>query len=353
MATNTQRALTPELDDFIVRMPKVELHLHLEGSISPRALLEIAQRNDVDIPARDEAGVAQLFKYRNFSEFLAVFMALARALRYGRDFEQIAYELGEYLHGQHVRYAEIMLSPALYHRRGIDLSEVVQGTAAGLARAEHDFGVRTRLAFDFGRQFGVDLAWQILDVAIQHMRYGLVAWSIGGDEVNFPPEPYAEVFAAARRAGLRTMAHAGEVGGAQSVWGAVDVLGAERLGHGIRSIDDPKLITHLRERRIVLDICPTSNVRTGAVSAIEMHPLRQLYDAGVLLSINSDDPIFFATTMIDEYRLAAQAFGFGIDELTNVMLDSVHSTFLPIDEKRVLVDQFEREIAALRAELGF
>jgi len=152
---------------------------------------------------------------------------------------------------------------------------------------------------------------------------------------------------------LRTMAHAGEVGGAQSVWGAVDVLGAERLGHGIRSIDDPKLITHLRERRIVLDICPTSNVRTGAVSAIEMHPLRQLYDAGVLLSINSDDPIFFATTMIDEYRLAAQAFGFGIDELTNVMLDSVHSTFLPIDEKRVLVDQFEREIAALRAELGF
>lgn len=353
MVMNTQRALTPELDDFIVRMPKVELHLHLEGSISPRALLAIAQRNDVEIPARDEAGVAQLFKYRNFSEFLSVFMALARALRYGQDFEQIAYELGEQLHGQQVRYAEIMLSPALYHRRGIDLSEVVQGTAAGLARAERDFGVRSRLAFDFGRQFGVDLAWQILDVAIQHMRYGVVAWSIGGDELNFPPEPYAEVFAAARRAGLHTMAHAGEVVGAQSVWGAVDVLGVERLGHGIRSIDDPKLLAHLRERRVVLDICPTSNVRTGAVSAIERHPLRKLFDAGVLISINSDDPIFFATTMVDEYRLAAQAFGFEINELTDVMLGSVRATFLPVDEKEALVAQFEREIRSLRAELGF
>lgn len=352
MATQMQRALTHELDELIVRMPKVELHLHLEGSITPQALLEIAQRNDVEIPARDEAGVAQLFNYHSFHEFLTVFMALARALRHGRDFEQVAYGLGEHLLSQNVRYAEVMLSPAQYFRRGVDLDEVVQGTAAGFARAQRDFGVQTRLAFDYGRQFGVEMAWQILEVAVRNMPYGLVAWSIGGDELNNPPEPFAEVFAAARRAGLHTMAHAGEVVGAASVWGAVDALGAERLGHGIRSVDDPELLGYLRERRVVLDICPTSNVRTGAVASLAAHPLRRLYDAGVRVTINSDDPIFFATTMIDEYRLAARSFGFDANDLCRVTLDSVWATFLPPREQAELAAGFEREIGALRAEIG-
>jgi adenosine deaminase len=352
MVTQMQTELSMQLDEFIVRMPKVELHLHLEGSITPRALLEIASRNHVDIPARDEAGVAQLFNYRNFSEFLTVFIVLAQALRHGRDFEQVAYELGEYLLGQQVRYAEVMISPAQYYRRGIDLNEVIQGAAAGLARAERDFGVRTRLALDYGRQFGVEQAWPILDTAIKNMPHGLAIWSIGGDEVGNPPEPFAEIFAAARKAGLRTMAHAGEVVGATSVWGAVDALGAERLGHGIRCMEDPKLVEHLRERRVILDVCPTSNVRTGAVSSLREHPLRRLYDAGVRISINSDDPIFFSTTMIDEYRLAAQMFGFNAKELAGVMLDSVRATFLPPDEQAVLLGQFEREIASLRAEIG-
>lgn len=352
MATLRQQPLDPALDEFIRRLPKAELHLHLEGSIAPATLLEIAQRNGVDIPARDEAGVAQLFDYRNFHEFLTVFMALAQALRYGRDFEQIAYELGQHLHEQNVRYAEVMISPALYYKRGLDLSEVVQGTVAGFARAERDFGVMMRLAFDYGRQFGVELAWELLEVAVGNMRHGVIAWSIGGDEVNNPPELFAEVFAAARRAGLHTMAHAGEVVGPPSVWGAVDTLLAERLGHGIRSIGDPALLAHLAERGVVLDVCPTSNVRTGAVADFASHPLRKLFDAGVRVSINTDDPIFFATTMIDEYRLAAKAFGFGADELAAVTLDSVRATFLPEPEKAAMVGRFEQQIAALRSECG-
>ncbi len=343
---------TPELDAFITRMPKVELHLHLEGCITPTALIEIAERNDVEIPARDVAGVTQLFNYHSFQEFLTVFMALARALRHGRDFEQVAYGLGEYLHAQHVRYAEVMISAAQYHRRGIDLNEVVQGAAAGLARVERDFGIQTRLAFDYGRQFGVDVAWEILEYAIKNRHNGLVAWSIGGDESNYPPEPYAEVFQAARRAGLYTMAHAGEVVGPASVWGAIDALGATRLGHGIRSIDDPALIDELRERRVVLDICPTSNVRTGAVAKIGAHPLRELFDAGVRLSINSDDPIFFNATITSEYRLAAEEFGFTAAELTQIALDSVEATFLPVAEKAVLLAELTAEIDSLRAELG-
>jgi adenosine deaminase len=148
------------------------------------------------------------------------------------------------------------------------------------------------------------------------------------------------------------MAHAGEVVGAASIWGAVDALGAERLGHGIRSVDDPKLLGYLRERRVVLDVCPTSNVRTGAVTSLAAHPLRRLYDAGVRVTINSDDPIFFATTMNDEYRLAARSFGFGADDLCRVTLDSVWATFLSASEQAEMAASFERDIAALRAEIG-
>jgi adenosine deaminase len=352
MAIRSTPALSPELDAFITRMPKVELHLHLEGSIAPRALLEIAQRNDVDLPARDEAGVAQLFDYRNFGEFLTVFMALARALRYGRDFEQIAYDLGVHLAEQNVRYAEVMISAAQYHRRGLEMEEVVAGTAAGLERARREFGVQTRLAFDYGRQFGVEQAWPILESAVQTMRYGVVAWSIGGDEVNNPPEPFAELFSAARAAGLHTMAHAGEVVGAASVWGAVDALGVERIGHGIRSAEDARLLEHLRERCVVLDVCPTSNVRTGAVESFGVHPLRQLYDSGLRLTINSDDPIFFATSVTEELRVAAGVFGFSAQELSEIVLNGARAAFLPEAEKAALLDSMAAEIEGLRAELG-
>jgi adenosine deaminase len=347
---NTHQPLPPALDAFITRMPKVELHLHLEGAITPRTLLELAERNGVEIPARDEQGVAQLFDYRNFHEFLTVFMALARALVHRRDFEQVAYELGAYLAEQQVRYAEVMVSPGLYIKRGMSLDDIVMGAADGFARAQSDYGVRAALAFDYGRQFGVELGWQVLETAVRNMPQGVVAWSIGGDELH-PPEPFAEIFAAARSAGLRVMAHAGEVVGPPSVWGAVDALGCERLGHGIRSIDDPALIAHLRERRVVLDVCPTSNVRTGAAPSLEAHPLRRLFDAGVRISINSDDPVFFSTTMCDELRLAAGAFGFTAGELAAVMLDSVEATFLPGEEKRALKSAFADEIAALRDEL--
>jgi adenosine deaminase len=337
---------------FITRMPKVELHLHLEGSITPATLLKIAQRNNIDLPARDEAGVAQLFNYQNFHEFLTVFMALARSLIRGEDFEDIAYELGLHLATQNVHYAEVMLSPALYYLRGLDMDELVQGTAAGFARAAREQGPHVNLAFDYGRQFGVEMAWNILDIAVRNQRNTLVAWSIGGDEVNNPPELFAEIFTAARRAGLHTMAHAGEVVGPSSIWGAVDTLGCERLGHGIRSIDDPTLMAHLRERRITLDVSPTSNVRTGAVTSMAAHPLRQLFDAGICVTLNTDDPTFFSTTLNGEYRLATQVFGFDADGLAELALNGVRATFLAEEEKARLLRQFQDTIGALRAELG-
>jgi adenosine deaminase len=196
------------------------------------------------------------------------------------------------------------------------------------------------------------MAWEILEIAVRNRRNTLVGWSIGGDEVGNPPEPFAEVFAAARRSGLRTMAHAGEVVGPASVWGALDALACERLGHGIRSVDDPRLLEYLRERRVTLDVSPTSNVRTGAVANIAAHPLRRLYDAGVLVTLNTDDPIFFGTTLNDEYRLAARRFAFDAAELAEIALNGVRAVFLPADEQAQMLDHFERSLGQLRAELG-
>jgi len=347
---NAPKLLTPAIDNLIARMPKAELHLHLEGSITPHTFLELARRNRVEIPASDEAGVVRLFRYQHFHEFLGNFMVLSQALIHGEDFSQAAYELGLHLARQNVRYAEVMLSPALHYRRGIDLDEMVQGAADGFTQARHEGGPRVSLAFDYGRQNGVALAWQLLDVAIRNMRHGVVAWSIGGDEVQNPPEPFADVFAAARRAGLHVMAHAGEVVGPESVRGAVEALQVERVGHGIRSMADPELLALLRQRNVTLDVCPSSNVRTGAVDAMADHPLRKLVEAGVRVTINTDDPTFFHTTLNDEYRLAVREFGFSAADLVALSLNSVRASFLPEREKRALLRQFNVEIAGLLFE---
>ena len=344
--------LTPALDAFIERMPKVELHLHLEGSIGSQTLLDLAERNKIEIPAQNVAGVEQLLRYRDFGEFLTVYMALVRAVVTGEDFERLAYELGQHLATQRVRYAEVMVSPMQHILRDVDMLEAIAGTAAGFARARRETGVRVNLAFDFGRQYGPERAWHVLEVAQQAMPHGVVAWSIGGNEIGNPPEPFAEVFAAARQAGLQVMAHAGEVVGPASVWGAVDVLQSARIGHGIRAIDDPRLIAHLRTRGTVLDVSPSSNLYTGAASSWMMHPLRRLYDAGVIVTINTDDPTFFHTTLNSEFRLAVKHFGFTADDLVQVTRNAVFGSFLPAAEQIALWQEMEAEITALRAELG-
>jgi adenosine deaminase len=340
------------LDAFIQRMPKAELHLHLEGTVAPATYLELARRNHVELPVSTVPALEQLFEYDNFAEFLGVFMTLARALRTGEDFDQVAYELGAQLAADNVRYAEVMISPGQYHRRGLNLDEIIEGTLAGFARATADYGVRFALALDCGRQFGPELASAFLAHAVRYRQRGMVAWSIGGDEHAYPSESFREVFASARAAGLRVMCHAGEVVGPPSVWGAIDALQVERVGHGIHSVADPLLVAALCDRGVTLDICPTSNLRTGACSEIAAHPLRTLFDAGVRVTVNTDDPVFFGTTMCGEYRLAAHEFGFSAADLTTLALNAVDASFLPAAEQQQMRTTFASEIADLRDELG-
>jgi adenosine deaminase len=336
------------LNEFIERLPKVELHLHLEGSINPATLLRIAQRNQIDLPAYTRFGIEQLFAFDNFHQFLSQFMLLARSLQQGEDFEDIAYELGQSLAEQQVQYAEVMISPAQYMLRGLDLDELVQGAAAGFARNYRESGTRIGLVFDYGRQYGIEMGWQVLECAIRNRHNGVIAWSIGGDEVNFPPEPFADIYSAARRDGLHTMAHAGEVVGASSVWGALQDLACERIGHGIRSVDDPSLLAYLQHHKVALDISLTSNIRTQAVASLELHPLRQLYDAGIMVTLNTDDPVFFNTNLNNEYLLAAKHFGFNAEQLSQFVLNAVQASFLPAEAKAELYAQLEQQITALR-----
>jgi len=344
--------LTPELDAFITRMPKVELHIHLEGTAVPQTLLELAQQNHVEISAKTVADVEQLFRYHTFSDFLNVFMDLARAFKRGEDFERLAYEMALRSAAQNVVYSEVMISPMQHVPRQVNLLEAVQGMAAGFERARQETGIQAVTCLDYGRQYGVEQAWHVLEMAKPAMEYGLVGWSIGGYEPDYPPEPYREVFAAARAMGLRVMAHAGEVVGPISVWGAMEALGCERLGHGIRSIEDANLLERLRERRVTLDISPTSNVRTGAVASFAEHPIRRLFDAGVLITVNTDDPTFFNTTLTDEYRLLVREYGFDADSISQLIFNSVQASFLPEQEKLLLHNRVKDSLKQLRDELG-
>ncbi len=344
--------LTPELDEFICRMPKVELHIHLEGAAASHTLLELANRNEVPIPAWDLASIEELYTYNSFGDFLTVFMALTRTIVKYQDFEQVAYELGLMLARQNVLYAEVMLSPMQHLLNGINLLRAVAATSEGFRRAEQETGIVVRLALDYGRQYGTDYAWNVLDIARHAMEYGVVAWSIGGNEIHHPPEPFAEVFASARSAGLHLMAHAGEVAGPPSVWGAVDALQVERVGHGIRSVDDPALVRYLVEQEVVLDVSPSSNIQTGAAASWETHSLRQLYDAGVIVTINSDDPTFFCTTLTDEYRRVTRHFGFNADDLCVLVQNSVRASFLPPAEKETLLRRVQQELSDLRFQIG-
>lgn len=344
--------LTPALATFIERMPKVELHLHLEGAVAPRTFLALSRRNGITLPVRTEQELADLFHYHDFHAFLGTFMALAATIVRGEDFELLAFELGMELAAQHVIYAEVMISPMQHVRRGVDLREALAGAAAGFARAAQHGGPRVGLVLDYGRQYGAAAAWPILETAIACRSLGVVGWSIGGNEIDHPPEEFIELFAAARAAGLGVMAHAGEVVGPASVWGAIDVLEVSRVGHGIRSIDDPELLATLATRGIVLDVCPSSNVRTKAATSWLDHPLRQLYDAGVPVTINSDDPTFFETTITEEFRRAARYLGFTATDFCAMTRTAAQAAFLPPAERMALLATIEQTHHHLRAELG-
>jgi adenosine deaminase len=342
------------LDSYLRAAPKAELHVHLEGAIQPATLLALARRNGVALPAADEAGLRRLFAYRDFAHFVELFVLATRCLRTVADYETIVYELGAELARQHVRYAEVTFSPSTHRALGVPHDTYFAGLTRGRARARADFGVELNWIFDIVRAVAdptrlAAYADYVTDVAIEGRRDGVVALGLGGAEAGAPPEPFAPWFDRARAAGLRSAPHAGEHAGPESVWGALRALGAERIGHGVRAIEDRALVAHLAEQAIPLEISPTSNIRLGVYPDYAAHPLRRLHEAGVAITVNSDDPPLFNTTLSDEVATLAGPFGLDVASCDAILLNAVRHSFLPDERRWALETSFRAALAALKA----
>jgi aminodeoxyfutalosine deaminase len=343
----------PPTSHFIRRMPKVELHVHLEGAIAPETLLTLARRNRVDLPVADEAGLREWFAFRDFPHFVEIYVAITRCLRHAEDYELIAYEFGAAMARQNIRYAEVTFSPSTHRMLGVPQEVWWRGLLAGRRRAWDEFGVRFNWIFDIVR-FPIEQTDRheradfTTAVAIEGMNDGVVGIGLGGTEVGAPPEPFAPWFDRARAAGLRSVPHAGETVGPESIWGALRALGAERIGHGVRCVEDPALVAELRARQIPLEVSPTSNVCLGVAPSLAAHQLPQLLAAGLYVTLNSDDPPMFNTTLTDEYLRCAQTFGWGLDDLCALSLNGVRAAFLPDDERAALERSFREAFAALQ-----
>jgi aminodeoxyfutalosine deaminase len=325
--------LTPS--PFILALPKAELHLHLEGAVEPVTLLELSQRHGGRLRPAD---VDSLYRYSDFQGFLMAFKTVTDYLRTPEDYELITYRLMERLKSENVVHAEVYISIGVIQWRGLEVEPIFEGLERGRAHGEKDFGVSLLWIFDAVRHFGPQAAERVLEQALRYRERHVVGIGIGGDERRAAPEIFREVYARAREAGLRRTAHAGESAGPESVLGALDALAAERIGHGLNAWHDRELLERLRRQQVPLELCPTSNLRTGCCKAVEQHPLRQYFDQGLLVTLNSDDPAMFQTSLAREYALAQEAFGFTDDELRTLARNSFRASFLPDEEKLRYLD---------------
>ena len=286
--------------------PKIELHVHLEGTVRPETLLGIARRNDYTLPCTTVEELRALYEFRDFAHFIEVWILTTNALRTADDFRQVVVDYAAEASAHGAVYIEGIFSPAERVRRGVGWDEMFDGYCDGAQEAKERFGVEVRLTPDIVRGFPLDEAEQVVRHAARYRDRGIVGVGLGGLEAEYPPEPYEPVFALARSEGLASVPHAGEVAGAASVRGALDARGADRSRHGIRSVEDAGLVRELAGRRLVLDVCPISNLRTRAVASLAEHPLPELVAAGVPCSISTDDPAMFDTDLALDYEAATR-----------------------------------------------
>ncbi len=344
----------PPISAFLRNLPKAELHIHLEGAIQPATVLELAAAHGMldSLPAQDEEAMRRWFVFRAFDHFVDIFCAIQELLRTGEDFSTVAYRNGEDMAAQGIRYRECTITTFTHtHLQGkeISIEEIFAGLDDGRRRARRDFGVEMRWVVDIprnvslkpGRAYDPFPADTTLAHAIYGMDYGVIGFGLGGNEVGAPPEPFAHAFAEAKAAGLHSLPHAGETVGPGSVWGALNALGAERIGHGVRALEDPALLLHLKERQIPLEINPYSNVCLGVYPSAEQHPFPHLDRMGLFVTVNSDDPPLFNTSLLDEYRLLAGTFGYDEANLIRIARNGFLASCAEPSLKRSLLAEFD------------
>lgn len=331
---NQQRQPSP----FVLALPKAELHLHLEGAIEPETVVELARNHGEEL---DPAEVRKLYEYSDFSGFLLCFRGITQHLQTPEDYELITYRLMEQLRRENVLHAEVFVAvgTCLYWGRRWD--EIFEGLERGRVRGERDFGVSLYWIADAVRHFGPEAAQCVVDSSAKFMDRNLVGFGIGGDERRAAPELFREVYASAASHGMRLTCHAGESVGPESVWGALKVLRSERIGHGLTSYRDRELVEHLRDTRVPVEVNITSNVRTGCCDGYHVHPVREFWNSGLLVTLNTDDPAMFGTSIGREYQIAQDLYGFTDEELKQLAMNSFRASFLPEDKKREFLRRFD------------
>lgn len=345
-----------DLSAFVQGLPKAELHVHHVGSASPRMVSELAARHPGTVPS-DLEELRRFFEFRDFAHFIEVYLAVVNLIRTPEDIRYLTYEVArELAEGQSVRYVELTCTPytsVLPHglpgdpdHRGMPIEAYTEAIEDARVAAERDFGLVMRWIYDIPGEAGIPSADETLRYALDHRPEGLVAFGLGGPEVGVPRPQFKPHFDAARAAGLRSVPHAGETTGPETIWSALRDLGAERIGHGTSATEDPELLAHLAETGIPLEVCPSSNVATRAVASMAEHPLPQFVEAGVTVTINSDDPPMFGTTLNKEYAVAAELLSLDEAGVAELARAGVRASWAPDDVKARILGEIDAYVGA-------
>ncbi|GAA3042713.1 aminodeoxyfutalosine deaminase [Streptomyces olivoverticillatus] len=338
----------PVLDSFIAGLPKAELHVHHVGSASPRIVAELAARHpDSPVPTNPES-LADFFTFRDFAHFVEVYLSVVDLIRDAEDVRLLTYEVARDMARQNIRYAELTVTPYSSTRRGIPDTAFVEAIEDARKSAESELGVVLRWCFDIPGEAGLEAAEETARIACDLRPEGLVSFGLGGPETGVPRPQFKPYFDRAIAAGLHSVPHAGETTGPQTIWDALVELRAERIGHGTSATRDPKLLAHLAEHRIPLEVCPTSNLATRAVADLEQHPVKEMVAAGVLVTINSDDPPMFGTDLNTEYGVAARLLELDAQGVAALAKNAVDASFLDPAGKAALRAEIDTYTAAWR-----
>lgn len=338
---------------FIQTLPKAELHLHLEGSVDPATIVELSRRYNTPLPTENnrydvtgsgdvltDQDVRRLYSYKDFNGFLLAFKSVTERLRSPEDYELVTYRLMQKLRQQNVVHAEVYVSVGVIRWRGQPVEPVFEGMERGRDRGQRDFGVSLLWIFDAVRHFGPDAAGEVFDLAARLRDRNVVGVGIGGDEARGPAEWFRDLYKKAADNGLRLTAHAGETTGPESVWGALNI-GAERIGHGLSAARDPELLEVMAQKQVPVELCITSNLRTGACAELQEHPVRKFFDDGLMVTLSTDDPAMFQTTLNKEYEIAQKVFNFSDEHLRELARNSIEASFLPVEKKLKFLQQID------------
>jgi len=330
----------PDLDGFIAALPKVELHLHLEGTLEPELAFELAERNGVTLPYSNVAAMRAAYEFTDLQSFLDLYYAACAVLQTREDFHELTMAYLRRASADNVRHVEPFFDPQTHTSRGVSFDTVISGILDGLAQGERELGITSGLIMSFLRDLSADSAHETLDSAKPWMAE-LIGVGLDSTEIGNPPEKFADVYARAGCLGLRRVAHAGEEGGAELVTRTLDVLHVDRIDHGVRSTDDPLLVARLASERVPLTVCPLSNTRLRVVPSMEASALKHLLDAGVMVTVNSDDPAYFGGYIGENFRAAAAGLGLTRDDLVALAENAITASFANAERKSELMRELE------------